>query len=160
MESQQTEPDISTPGKHAAAQTRGLSPGAWSAVVAVIGLVGTIVVALIARGPSEVPRTEIPAATLTPARVLSVRIEGSVRAPLGKRTTFAIISEGATRLVWSIEGFSANDTVVDNPAPRHDIWIEPSNAGRVGSEYIVNVTATDPAGNTRSDTHAFVLVAE
>jgi hypothetical protein len=127
-------------------------------VAALIGLVGTIIAALLVSpllsrggdGPNDNPTVIVPA----------VSIDGPTTAPLGQQTYFTLLSENAVRAEWSIGGFTDGPVVVDPLPPSHEIFVEPTNAARVGNSFTIAVTVYSADGQTAQATRQFLVVAE
>ncbi len=146
--------------------SRQLSPGAWSVIVAIIGLIGTVITVLASR-PAPVAKTDESQTRITPAVVtapsgLTLSIEGPDKVPLGKKTYFHIATTAVgARLTWTIDGYGFDkDNVVDNVAPRHEIWVEPTDATRLGETFTIQATVSDNAGQSETATRKFVLIKE
>jgi hypothetical protein len=127
-------------------------------VVAGIGCVGTIIAALIPSlfglatywlNESKRPVDPVPSAPAVsaPAFPLTVTIDGPPQVMLARKTYFTIASSHAERLVWSISGYAFDgDNQVEPVAPFHQIWIEPTDAERIGDIFTIRATVYDAAG--------------
>jgi hypothetical protein len=116
----------------------------------------TIIVTAVATAvaPTAAPPT---AAPLTAAP--SVEIVGPTEAVVGDVTYFTIVSEDAERAEWSIGGFANNETFeVDPLPPSHQIFIEPTNAGRAGDMFTLVVTVYGKTGEKATARHEFAIV--
>jgi hypothetical protein len=101
----------------------------------------------------------VPATATAPSAAPSVEIDGPVEAPLGQETYFTIVSENAERAEWSIGGFAGNDVFSVDPLPdSHQIYIEPTDAARVGDRFTLVVTVFGAAGETSTARHEFEVV--
>ncbi|MBP6016321.1 MAG: hypothetical protein KA586_06340 [Candidatus Promineofilum sp.] len=128
-------------------------------VVALIGASATLLTALIAGVfgliQFQASRAESPT---PPAASLTVEIDGPAEVPLNTQKGFTIISENAVRAEWTITGFGQDEI---NPFRQSDeVWVEPTDAGRVGDSFTLVVTVYDTAGNKSSARHQFTVVAE
>ncbi len=132
-------------------------------VVALIGAAATLAAALLAGifGLIQMRAGDAPAPTSAPASTpsappLVVEIDGPAEAPLNEETWFTIISPDAVRVEWTIAGFGADEI---DPFDRSDqIFVQPSDAERVGEAFTVVVTAYDADGNDASASHRFQVV--
>ncbi len=133
-------------------EARGkISPAMW---IAIIGLIGTIVAALLSSPLLPVLLSGRPASDAP-----TVKIEGPDRAPLGAKTYFTIVSKNAVRAEWSIGGFSTDSgNLVDPLPPSHQIFVEPSNAARVGDRFTLAVTVYKADGESATATKEFMVV--
>jgi hypothetical protein len=93
---------------------------------------------------------------------LSVEIEGPERVPLNKRTYFRFANgPQVITLTWSVDGFPfSQDNVIGNVGPRHEVWIEPTDAGRVGEVFTVAAVVNDAQGRSARVTRRFTLVRD
>lgn len=140
---------------------RGDTPTAIK--VALIGAAATVLVAIItgvfALLQSKAARPEPtppPAAKVTTP---SIDIDGPLTAPLDERTYFTLVSENAARAEWSIGGFAGNEVFTVDPLPNsYQIYIEPTDAGRVEDSFTLVVTVYDAAGQTATARHEFQIV--
>jgi hypothetical protein len=90
----------------------------------------------------------------------SIEIEGPPRAVLGRTTYYTVYSQNAVRGVWSIGGFQ-NDPVEVNPlGPSHQIFVEPTDATRIGDNFAIVFTAYDTHGRTVTAKKRFMVAAE
>jgi hypothetical protein len=141
-------------------------------VVAGIGCAGTIVAALIPRlfglatywlNESKRPVNSVPSAPAlsAPASPLTVTIDGPARMTLGERSYFTIANSHATRLVWSISGYEFDgDNQVEPVSPLHQIWIEPTDTGRIGDTFTIRATVYDAAGQAVTAEKDVILVGK
>ncbi len=91
---------------------------------------------------------------------ISVNIEGPSSAPLGKTTYYTIISENAVRGVWSAGGFQ-NEPINVNPlGASHQIFIEPTDAKRVGENFTIVFQAYDANGKSVTAMKRFLVVSK
>ena len=89
----------------------------------------------------------------------TIKIEGPDRAPLGEKTYYTFISKNAVRGEWSIGGFSDDGTTQMDPmAPSYQIYVEPSNAARVGDRFTLAVTVYQADGSSATATKEFMVV--
>ncbi len=143
--------------------------------IALIGAAATIAVAVIAgifgiiqsnsfrqQPPAVAPITAPAQVTATsPTSQVTVEIDGPPTAPLGKPTYFTFISQDAVRAVWSIGGFGNNEQFeVDPLLPSHQVFVEPSDASRVGDSFTIVVTVFGADGQSASTKKSFQVVAE
>ena len=100
-------------------------------------------------------------ATSSPATNLpTVEIEGAATAPLGKKSYFTIKSQGAVRAEWSVGGFADNKAFVVEPlAQSHQIYLEPTDASRIGDTFTLVVTVYNANGTAASAQQRFQVVA-
>ena len=135
-------------------------------VIALITATATLLTAVIAgvfglmqaRGnsaPAAPVATAAPAATAVP---LAVEIDGPATAPLSQQTFFTIISENAARVEWTIAGFGGDE--IDPFDQSEQLFVEPTDASRVGESFTLVVTAEDANGRTASARHRFQVVEE
>lgn len=89
----------------------------------------------------------------------TVTIEGPASAPLGKSTFFTVLTRNAVRGVWSIGGFQNEPVVVSPLGPSHQVFVEPTQAGRVGDEFTLVFTAYNADGEAATATKRFRVVA-
>ena len=87
----------------------------------------------------------------------SVEIRGPATAPLGSTTYFTVISENAIRGAWSIGGFTKEPVSVDPLGPSHQIFVEPTDTGRVGHSFTIVFTVYSPSGDTVSTEKSFIV---
>ena len=136
-------------------------------VIALLGAGATVLAALISgffgliQPPSPGPVLAPPAnATTAPVPTPSVAIEGPLTAPLGEQTYYTILSSDAQRAEWSIGGFGDNATYVVEPlSASHQIYVEPTNASRVGETFIIVVTVYGREGQSATATRVFEVIA-
>lgn len=104
--------------------------------------------------------TPLPEPSATPASILpTVEIDGPATIPLGKKSYFTIISANAERAEWSVGGFANNKTFVVEPlAASHQIFIEPTDATRVGDTFTLVVTVFGKDGANASVNHQIQVV--
>lgn len=131
-------------------------------ILTLIGAGATIVAAIIAGVFTVLPalRNEPPPqptiAMPAPAS-FSVEIDGPDRALLGEATYFTILSDTADRVEWAIAGFG--EDTIDPFRQTDQIFVEPSDAGRVGEWFILVVTAYNRDGESASARHRFQIVS-
>ena len=151
-------------------------------VVAIIGGIATVLAAVIAGvlgllpfgsddgapvagvttpTSNETPANQTPADP-TPAdpassAAVAVEIDGPTAVPLGTRTYFTIISPSARTVEWAIAGFGSG--TFDDFAQTDQVYVEPTDPGRVGDEFVLMVTARDAAGSEATARHTFVVSA-
>ncbi len=128
-------------------------------VVAVIGAAATLLTALIAGGfgliQFQASRAQ-PLPTATDAPQLVVEIDGPTEVPLNEESYFTILSETAVRAEWTIPGFGSDDI---NPFRLADrIFVEPTDAERLGESFTLVVTVYDADGNRAAARHRFQVV--
>ena len=143
--------------------------------IALIGAAATIAVAIIAgifglvqsnsfrqQPPAVAPITAPAQVTATSsASQVTVEIDGPLTAPLGQPTYFTFTSQNAVRAVWSIGGFGNNEQfAVDPLPPSHQVFVEPSDASRVGDSFTIVVTVYGVDGQTATAKKSFQVVAE
>ena len=141
-------------------------------VVAGIGCTGTIVAALIPSlfglatywmNESKRPVNPGPSAPArsAPAFPLTVTIDGPPQVMLAKKTYYTIASSHAERLVWSIGGYAFDgDNQVEPVSPLHQIWIEPTDAERIGDTFTIRATVYDAAGKAVTVEKDVILIGE
>lgn len=93
------------------------------------------------------------------AEAPTVTIEGPASAPLGKSTYFTVFTRNAVRGVWSIGGFHNEPVEVSPLGPSHQVFVEPTQAERVGDEFTLVFTASNADGETATATKRFRVVA-
>jgi hypothetical protein len=91
---------------------------------------------------------------------ISLNIEGSTSAPLGKITYYTITSQNAIRGVWSVGGFQNEPIEVTPLGPSHQIFIEPTDATRVGETFTIGFTAYDASDRSVSAMKRFTVVSD
>ncbi len=128
-------------------------------VIALIGAAATLAAALIAGIFGLIQLQTSRAQAPTPSAIpLTVEIDGPTEVPLNKQEGFTIISENAVRAEWTITGFGQDEI---NPFRQSDeVWVEPTDPGRVGETFTFIVTVYDSAGNKASARHRFTVVEE
>lgn len=145
--------------------------------VALIGAAATVMVAVVSGvfallqntlsrpAPASPAIIVTAAATAAPATAAplpaapAVEIVGPSEAVVGDATYFTIVSEDAERAEWSIGGFANNETFeVDPLPPSHQIFIEPTNAGRAGDTFTLVVTVYGESGAKATARHEFQIV--
>lgn len=90
----------------------------------------------------------------------TVELDGPATIPLGKKSYFTILSTNALRAEWSVGGFANNKTFVVEPlAASHQIFIEPTDATRVGDSFTLIVTVFGKDGANASVNHQVQVVA-
>ena len=87
----------------------------------------------------------------------TVVIEGPPTAPLGKTTCYTVISQNATRGVWSVGGFLNEPVVVEPLGPSHQIFIEPTDATRVGDNFTIVFTVYSASGQSATARKRFLV---
>lgn len=95
-----------------------------------------------------------------PSDEVAVSIEGPETAPLGMKTYYTIISRNAVRGEWGIGGFRNEPVVVEPLGPSHQIFVEPTDAARVGHVFTVAFTAIGAHGRQARATRQFVVTPE
>lgn len=105
--------------------------------------------------------TPLPEPSATADALLpTVEIDGPATIPLGKNSYFTITSTNAERAEWSVGGFANNKTFKVEPlAPSHQIFIEPTDATRVGDSFTLVVTVFDKQGTSASAKQQIQVVA-
>lgn len=129
--------------------------------IAVIGVIGTIAVALIT-GFFGLLSSNRGAPVPTPPALTapSVAIEGPLVAPLGQRTYFTIVSQNAVRAEWSAGGFGDGRSIEIRPLPpSHQIWIEPTDSARIGETFTLAVAVYNAAGQSATAQRQFQVTA-
>lgn len=107
-------------------------------------------------GQASTPSASPPPESSTAAPPITLSITGPAEIPLGQKAYFTILSHRASRGVWSIGGFNNNQPFEVNPlSPSHQIYIEPTDAGRVGDGFTLVFTAYDAQGNSAMATKDF-----
>ncbi len=108
--------------------------------------------------------TSSPTVAMTPTLANSlptVEIEGPATAPLGKKSYYTIMSRGASRAEWSVGGFADNKTfVIESLAQGHQIYLEPTDASRIGDSFTLVVTVYSANGTAASAQQRFQVVAD
>jgi hypothetical protein len=122
--------------------------------IALLGIVISTAIALIPLASSSQP-----APTATPGHPSpSVVIEGPDAAPLGQKTYFTLTSQNAVRAEWSIGGFGdGKPFVVDPLRNSHQIYVEPTDATRIGDSFVIAVTVYAAGGQAAGATKRFVI---
>ena len=142
----------------------------------ILRLVDSVVLSRQTPAPSigvvtTLPSTELPTptnvivttATSTPTETptLTIEIVGPDTVPLGRKTYYTLLSQNASRAEWSVGGFSSNEIfVVDPLPPSHQIYIEPTDAGRVGEVFVLAVTVYNERGESTTATKQFTIVSK
>jgi hypothetical protein len=109
----------------------------------------------------SVPGTATPPPVAAPsAEPPTVTIEGPPSIRLGKTTYFTVLTRSAVRGVWSIGGFQNEPVEVSPLGPSHQIYVEPTQAERVGDEFTLVFTAYNAQGVAATATKRFRVVAE
>jgi putative ribosome biogenesis GTPase RsgA len=90
---------------------------------------------------------------------ISISIEGSNLVLLGETAYYKVISQNAVRGVWSIDGFQDKPIDVDPLGPSHQIFIEPTDATRVGEAFAIAFTAYDASGKSEIAIKHFTVVS-
>lgn len=148
-------------------------------VVALIGGLATVLAAVVggvfalmqvnaAQGDDAAPAAAAqPAAPTTapsggsaspsPSSVPAVEVSGPDVAPLGTRTYFTIVAPQATRVEWAIAGFGDGELTDFDVSDQ--VFVEPTDAERVGDEFVLVVTAYDAAERASTGRHTFVVAA-
>lgn len=150
----------------------GMSPvlkGFTALLTAATALLAALTAAGLLGGDDTLPSPATPA--LTPAIVATVpsggasangsatvRIDGPLTAPLEERTVFAITTTNAARLEWTAAGMNTDIFVVNDPAPVHNVWVEPTEAQAVGLPQQIFVTVFDPDGRPVTASHAYTVI--
>lgn len=107
-------------------------------------------------GRASTPSASKPPESSTAAAPITLSITGPAEIPLGQKAYFTILSHRANRGLWSIGGFNNNQPFEVNPlSPSHQIYIEPTDAGRVGDGFTLVFTAYDAQGNSAMATKDF-----
>jgi hypothetical protein len=69
------------------------------------------------------------------------------------------LSSNAVRAVWSAGGFQDNKMFAVEPlAPSHQIYIEPTDATRIGETFTISVTVYGSNGKSASAAKRFLVV--
>lgn len=135
-------------------------------VVALLGLIGTIIAGLLASPllpvliarPTPAAPTAVVASPVSALTAPAVEITGPDTAPLGQKTYFTILSRNALRAEWSVGGFGQNQALVVDPlGPSHQIFVEPTDATRVGERFVIAVTVYAADGQTATAAWPFVV---
>jgi hypothetical protein len=90
---------------------------------------------------------------------LSVEIEGPATAPLGKTTYYTVLVKNAVRGIWSIGGIQNEPVVVQPLGPSHQIYVEPTDATRVGNSFTIVFVAYDTQGRSAIAKKRFLVVS-
>jgi hypothetical protein len=90
---------------------------------------------------------------------LSVEIEGPATAPLGKTTYYTVLVKNAVRGIWSIGGIQNEPVVVQPLGPSHQIYVEPTDATRVGNSFTIVFVAYDTHGRSAIAKKRFLVVS-
>ncbi|MGB3787969.1 MAG: TIR domain-containing protein [Phormidesmis sp.] len=90
---------------------------------------------------------------------ISISIEGADSVLLGKTAYYTVISQNAVRGVWSIGGFQNEPIDVDPLDPSHQIFIEPTDATRVGETFTIAFTAYDASGKSEIAIKRFTVAS-
>jgi len=122
-----------------------------------IALLGIVITAAIALVPFV--WTGQPVSTPTPPPpLLTIAIDGPDTAPLGQKTYFTLTSQNATRAEWSIGGFGDGKPFTVEPlSSSHQIYVEPTDASRVGDSFVLAVTVYNTAGQSAGAAKRFVV---
>ena len=80
-------------------------------------------------------------------------------AALGAHTYFTIVSSNAVRGEWSISGFQNDPVTVEPLGASHELYVQPTDATRVGDSFVLVFTVYDDGGNSASAQHRFQVVA-
>jgi hypothetical protein len=124
-----------------------------------IALLGVVVSALLVVLPMVL--NDSPAAPAARQPELSVTVDGPAEAPIGARTYFTLVSTGASRAEWSVGGFSQGEPFVVEPlGPSHQVYVEPTDASRVGEHFTIAVTVYAADGRSSGATKEFVVTGE
>ncbi len=122
-----------------------------------IALLGITISAAIALVPFLSTNLSVPRPTPPPS-LPTLEIDGPDVAPLGQKTYFTLTSQNATRAEWSIGGFGDDEPfVVDPLSSSHQIYVEPTDASRVGDSFVIAVTVYDASGQSAGATKRFVV---